>query len=55
MDINTLRSIATLLIFLAFIGVCVWAYSAKRRKGFEEAANLPFAEDNKKNEEGKHE
>ncbi len=45
MDINTLRGIATLLIFLAFIGICLWAYSSKRKKSFEEAANLPFADE----------
>lgn len=45
MDINTLRGIATILAFVAFIGVCWWAFSARRKKGFDEAANLPFADD----------
>lgn len=53
MDINTLRSIATLLLFIAFIGMCIWVYSAKRRKGYDEAANLPFIDDEQKHE-GKH-
>ncbi len=43
MDINTLRGIATILAFGAFIGVCWWVFSARRKPGFEEAANLPFA------------
>ena len=46
MDINTLRSIATILIFIAFLGVCFWVFKIKRKEDFEEAANLPFADDN---------
>ncbi|QIB64501.1 cbb3-type cytochrome oxidase subunit 3 [Kineobactrum salinum] len=45
MDINDLRGMATALILLAFIGLCVWAYSKKRKKTFDEAANLPFADE----------
>ena len=45
MDINTLRGLSTLFILLAFIGLVVWAYSSKRKKDFDEAANLPFADD----------
>jgi cytochrome c oxidase cbb3-type subunit 4 len=50
MDINFLRSIATVLAALAFIGVCVWAYGSKRKAGFDEAAQLPFADDHLDNE-----
>jgi len=45
MDINFLRGIATVLAFGAFIGVCWWAFSSHQKKGFDEAANLPFADD----------
>ncbi|MBW7900524.1 MAG: cbb3-type cytochrome c oxidase subunit 3 [Rhodocyclaceae bacterium] len=45
MDINDLRSIVTVLSFLIFIGIVWWAYGGKRKSRFEEAANLPFAED----------
>lgn len=45
MDMNDLRGITTLLVMIAFIGVCAWAYSSKRKKHFEEAANLPFADE----------
>ena len=45
MDINDLRGVTTLLVMIAFIGVCIWAYSSKQKKGFDEAANLPFADD----------
>lgn len=29
---------------VAFIGIVVWAYSKKRKKSFDDAANLPFAD-----------
>jgi len=44
-DINTWRGIATLLVMLAFLGVCAWAYSGKRKSSFDEAAHIPFADD----------
>lgn len=45
MDINDLRGISTLMLFVAFIGLCIWAWSSKRRKSFDEAKNLPFADE----------
>lgn len=45
MDINDLRGLSTVLAMIAFIAVCVWAYSGKRKQKFEEAANLPFADE----------
>ena len=45
MDINTLRGITTALALIAFIGVVIWAWSKRRKKDFDEAANLPFADD----------
>jgi len=45
MDINTWRGIATIVVMVTFVGICMWAYSARRRKGFDEAANLPFADE----------
>ena len=44
MDQNSLRALATLLVFIAFIGVCVYVFSKKRKSYYEEAANLPFAD-----------
>ena len=38
MDINTLRSISTVLAFAAFIGIVAWAWSRRNQAGFEEAA-----------------
>jgi cytochrome c oxidase cbb3-type subunit IV len=42
MDINDIRSIVTVLAFLSFIGIVLWAWSGKRKPGFEEAAYIPF-------------
>lgn len=44
MDINTVRGLATLLALIAFIAIIAWAYSSRRKKDFNEAASLPFAE-----------
>jgi cytochrome c oxidase cbb3-type subunit 4 len=45
MDINDLRGFSTAFLMVAFIGLCIWAYSKKRKKSFDEAANLPFADE----------
>ncbi|MBA4742546.1 MAG: cbb3-type cytochrome oxidase subunit 3 [Azoarcus sp.] len=45
MDINVLRIVVTVVGFLCFVGICVWAYSRHARKRFDEAAMLPFTED----------
>jgi cytochrome c oxidase cbb3-type subunit 4 len=45
MDINDLRGLSTLFLFVTFIGMCFWAYNSKRKKSFDEAANLPFADE----------
>jgi cytochrome c oxidase cbb3-type subunit 4 len=39
------RSAYTVLSFLTFVGIFWWAYSARRREAFDEAANLPFADE----------
>ncbi len=45
MDINDLRGLSTAFLMVAFISLCVWAYSKKRKQAFDEAANLPFADE----------
>jgi len=55
LDINILRSISTLLLFIAFVGMCIWVFSAKRKKSYEDAAQLPFAdEDDVPGKKSKH-
>jgi cytochrome c oxidase cbb3-type subunit IV len=44
-DIDTLRSLMTVLAFVTFVGIVLWAYSGPARRRFEEAARLPFEED----------
>ena len=46
MDINDLRSLVTVVFLLTFLGIVWWAYGLKgNKKRFEEAANLPFADE----------
>lgn len=45
MDINLLRSIVTVVAFVVFIGIVIWAWSGRNRARFDEAARLPFAQD----------
>ncbi len=44
-NVGTLRGLGTVLVFVAFIAVALWAYSSKRKASFDEAANLPFADE----------
>ena len=44
MDVNILRSLTTLFMFLVFIGIVVWALAGRRRAEFDAAAQLPFVE-----------
>ncbi|HET8791397.1 MAG TPA: cbb3-type cytochrome c oxidase subunit 3 [Modicisalibacter sp.] len=45
MDIGTFRGITTLLVLFCFLGIVFWAYSKRRKKDFDEASRLPFADD----------
>jgi len=45
MDINTLRTIATIAALLVFLGIVIWAWSSRNKERFDEAANLPFEQD----------
>ena len=39
------RSIVTMICLLTFIGIVIWTCSARRKSDFDEAAMLPFADD----------
>jgi cytochrome c oxidase cbb3-type subunit 4 len=45
MDINDMRSVITVLAFVSFIGIVLWAWSGKRKAAFDEAARLPLDDD----------
>jgi len=42
---NSIQALWTVIAFLLFIGIIVWAWSSKRHNDFHEAANLVFDED----------
>ena len=44
LDLTTVRSAVTLLSFIVFVGIVVWACDGKNLPRFDEAANLPFQE-----------
>lgn len=45
MDITTLRIVATLASLACFLGIWFWAWRRSNQGRFDEAAQLPFAED----------
>jgi cytochrome c oxidase cbb3-type subunit 4 len=45
MDINVLRSAITLVSLVMFLGLMVWTWNRRQKPGFEEAAHLPFLDD----------
>ena len=44
-DQDFLRGIATLGVFIGFIGICIWAYLPSRKQELQDAANLPFSDE----------
>ncbi len=44
MDINDIRSLVTLASFLAFVAIVRWAYGARRRDAFDQAARSVLEE-----------
>lgn len=51
MDQGTLQGIGTILTMIAFLGVCWWAFSSHKKKDFEEAAQLPFSDEEKSSQD----
>ncbi|MEI6858973.1 MAG: cbb3-type cytochrome c oxidase subunit 3 [Shewanella sp.] len=51
MDYGTIQGIITLVVMFTFLGIFAWAYSSRRKKQFDEAANLVF-EDEPSNKSG---
>jgi cytochrome c oxidase cbb3-type subunit 4 len=45
MMFTLIDSVLTIVVMVVFIGIVLWAWSSKRAKAFDEAANLPFTED----------
>ncbi|MBU3022850.1 cbb3-type cytochrome c oxidase subunit 3 [Aestuariibacter sp. A3R04] len=47
MDQGIVGSIFTVVVFISFIGIVWWAFSSRNKQRFDEAANLPFADEAK--------
>ena len=55
MDINDIRAALTVASFLAFIGIVIWAYSGRRKQGFDRAARSVLEDDAVDRERGRGE
>ncbi|TDO09821.1 MULTISPECIES: cbb3-type cytochrome oxidase subunit 3 [Halomonas] len=45
MENGTVNGVIIILLIIAFVGLTLWAYSKRRKPDFDEAANLPFADE----------
>ncbi len=45
MNFGLIHSIWTVALFVLFIGIIVWAWSTKRKRGFDEAARMPLEDE----------
>lgn len=54
--ISFLHSVWTILVFLIFIAIVIWAWSGKRKQSFDRASRIPLDDDdsglNEKNSKG---
>ncbi|HEV2609518.1 MAG TPA: CcoQ/FixQ family Cbb3-type cytochrome c oxidase assembly chaperone [Noviherbaspirillum sp.] len=44
-ELLDIRSLVTVASFITFLGIILWSYSARRKPAFEQAAYLPFADE----------
>lgn len=54
MDYGTAQGIITIIVMITFVGIFAWAYSSRRAKQFDEAANLIFADEEVAKNSGEH-
>ena len=47
MDQALIQSIWTVVVLVLFVGIVIWAWSGKRKQSFDEAAHLPFDDEDK--------
>ena len=45
MTFTLFQSLWTIVVMVTFLGIVVWAFSNKRKSAFDEAARLPFEDD----------
>jgi cytochrome c oxidase cbb3-type subunit IV len=47
MDMGTVRGLLTAILLVLFIGLVAWTWSRKRKKEYDEAAQMPLDDDDK--------
>ena len=52
---ETFQVLWTVVAFVVFVGIAIWAFSSKRKQDFSEAANLPLTDDDPNELMGKRE
>ena len=52
---QTFQVLWTVVAFVVFVGIAIWAFSSKRKRDFNEAANLPLNDDDPNELKGKRE
>ncbi|HKK16566.1 MAG TPA: cbb3-type cytochrome c oxidase subunit 3 [Gammaproteobacteria bacterium] len=45
MNFGLLQGIYTIIVMIVFVGIVAWAWSGKRKKDFDDAAKIPFHDD----------
>jgi cytochrome c oxidase cbb3-type subunit 4 len=45
MDIGTVRGLITLVLFVAFVALIIWAYSKRRKPDFDKLARMPLEDE----------
>lgn len=43
--ITDLRVVVTVVMFVTFVGIVLWAFSSRRKKDFDKAARMPLEDD----------
>ena len=49
---SKIQSFWTVIAFITFIGIVIWAWSSKRNKDFKDAAHLIFDDENESHHAG---
>ena len=44
-NLNDLRTLVTTVSFIVFAGIVYWAWNSRQQQSFDEAAMLPFADE----------
>jgi cytochrome c oxidase cbb3-type subunit 4 len=53
MDMNLIHSIWTVVVLVVFVGIVIWAWSGTNKASFDDAANIPFREDDGRNSDNR--